>query len=333
MILDPQIAELIGALDAGFPPVHTMTGAEARAAIRSRFVAPTAPEGVGEVRDVSVRGRAADIPVRIYRPASMPGPVPTVVYAHGGGFVFCDLDSHDGLCRSFTNLIPAVVVSVAYRLAPEDRWPAAAEDVFAVTQWAARNADALGGDASRIVVGGDSAGGNLAAVTALMARDTGAPALAAQLLLYPMIAPKFDTESYRAFGKGFYNPAVALQWYWDQYVPSRSDREHPYASPLSADLRGLPPSVVVIASHDPLRDEGIAFANELEAAGVPTVQCRYDGGIHGFMTMPMLDLAHRARVEACEGLSGLWSAAPGQRDAALSVTSSGAFSQRDPIDH
>ena len=120
--------------------------------------------------------------------------------------MFCDLDSHDGLCRSFANLIPAVVVSVGYRLAPEDRWPAAAEDVFAVTQWAARNADALGGDASRIVVGGDSAGGNLAAATALMARDRGAPALAAQLLLYPMIAPNFDTESYRLFGKGFYNP-------------------------------------------------------------------------------------------------------------------------------
>src|SRR5215218_10877607 len=131
MNLDPQIAELIDALDAGFPPV---------------------------------------------------------VYAHGGGFVFCDLDSHDGLCRCFANLLPAVVISVEYRLAPENRWPAAAEDVFAVTQWAARNVDSLGGDASRVVVGGDSAGGNLAAVTALMARDTGAPAIAAQLLLYPMIA-------------------------------------------------------------------------------------------------------------------------------------------------
>ena len=230
--------------------------------------------------------------------------MPTLVYAHGGGFVFCDLDSHDGLCRSFANLIPAVVVSVDYRLAPENRWPAAAEDVFAVTQWAARNADALGGDAHRIVVGGDSAGGNLAAATALMARDRGAPALAAQLLLYPMIAPNFDTESYRLFGKGFYNPRPALQWYWDQYVPSAADREHPYASPLNADLRGLPPAVVVIAGHDPLRDEGIAFGDALEAAGVSRRRsCRYDGGIHGFMTMPMLDLAQRARVEACRELS------------------------------
>jgi acetyl esterase len=309
MNLDPQIAEIIEALDAGFPQVHTMTGPEARAVIRSRFVASAQPEEVREVRDASVHGVAGDIPVRIYRPASLSGPVPTLVYAHGGGFVFCDLDSHDGLCRSLANLIPAVVVSTAYRLAPEDRWPAAAEDVIAVTQWAARNADALGGDANRIVVGGDSAGGNLATATALMARDRGAPALAAQLLLYPMIAPNFDTESYRMFGSGFYNPLPALQWYWDQYVPCPADREHPYATPLNADLRGLPPAVVVIAGHDPLRDEGIAYQNALDAAGVPTVQCRYDGGIHGFMTMPMLDLAQLARVEACRELSTLLAAA------------------------
>ena len=322
MKLDPQVAELIEALDAGFPPVHTMSGAEARAAIRSRFVASSAPELVGEVRDGSIRGCVADIPVRIYRPASTSGPVPTLVYAHGGGFVFCDLDSHDGLCRSLANLIPAVVVSVAYRLAPEDRWPAAAEDVFAVTQWAARNADALGGDASRIVVGGDSAGGNLAAVTALMARDRGAPGLAAQLLLYPMIAANFDTESYREFGKGYYNPRSALQWYWDQYVPSPTDREHPYASPLNADPRGLPSSVVVIAGHDPLRDEGIAYADRLEGAGVPTARCQYEGGIHGFMTMPMLDIAQQARVEACRELSLLLTSVPRERDVTLSVAGS-----------
>jgi acetyl esterase len=305
MTLDPQIAGIIDALDVGFPPVHTMSGAQARSTIRSRFVAAADPEMVGEVRDAHVHGPAGDIAVRIYRPVAASGPVPTVVYAHGGGFVFCDLDSHDGLCRSFTNLIPAVVVSVAYRLAPEYPWPAGAEDVFAVSQWAARNADALGGDASRIIVGGDSAGGHIAATVALMARDRGAPALAAQLLLYPMIAPNFDNESYRLFGEGYYNPRPALQWYWDQYVPSPADRGHPYAAPLSADLSGLPPAVLVTAGHDPLRDEGIAFGDALRDAGVPTTHRHYEGGVHGFMTMPVLDLAQQARTQAGRDLSAI----------------------------
>lgn len=305
MSLDPQIAGMIETLDAGFPRVETMTGAQARVAIRARLVLPGQPEAIGTVRDMPLPNGIA---VRIYRPAAESA-LPILVYAHGGGFVFCDLDSHDGLCRSFANLIPAVVVSVDYRLAPEHQWPAAAEDVYAVARWTARNTDILGGHLSRIVVGGDSAGGNLAAVAALMARDRGGPPLAGQLLVYPMITANFDTESYRSFGEGFYNPRPALQWYWDQYVPSRADREHPYASPLHADLRGLPPAVIVIAGHDPLRDEAIAFGDALTAAGVDTVRCRYDGGIHGFLTMPMLDLAQRARVEICSELSRLLTSA------------------------
>ncbi|OBI73701.1 alpha/beta hydrolase [Mycobacterium sp. E740] len=304
MALDPQIAALIESLDAGFPPVHTMSGAEARAAIRSRFVTPAEPEPVGSVRDLTVPGADGTIPVRVYRPAAQE-PLPVVVYAHGGGFVFCDLDSHDGLCRSIANLVPAVVISVGYRLAPEHRWPAGADDVYAATRWAAENAAALGGDPARMVVGGDSAGGNLAAVAAIMARDHGGPALAAQLLLYPMIAADFDTESYRLYGKGFYNPRPALQWYWDQYVPSAADRTHPYASPVRADLDGLPPAVVVIAGHDPLRDDGLAYADALEAADVHVVRCLFDGGIHGFMTMPMLDIAHAARRDTARELTKL----------------------------
>jgi acetyl esterase len=136
-----------------------------------------------------------------------------------------------------------------------------------------------------------------------MARDLGAPPLAAQLLIYPMIAPDFGTESYRLFGEGFYNPRPALQWYWDQYVPAPADREHPYASPLHAELSGLPPTVLLTAGHDPLRDEGIAFGDALEAAGVPMTGRHYDGGIHGFVTMPMLDLAHQARAQICDDLS------------------------------
>ncbi len=304
MSLDPQIAAIIEQLDGGFPPVQEMSGDGARALIRSRLVPPAQPESIAEVADRSVEGQGGPIPVRVYRPEAV-GPLPIVVYAHGGGFVFCDLDSHDGLCRNIANLVPAVVVSVDYRLAPENSWPAAAEDVYTVTCWAYDNAAALGADPERLVVGGDSAGGNLAAVTAVMARDRGGPMPAAQLLLYPVIAADFETESYRLFGQGYYNPKPALQWYWDCYVPSFEDRAHPYATPLNADLRGLPPAVVVVVGHDPLRDEGLAFGAALEAAGVPTVQLRYEGGIHGFMTMPMLDIAHRARKEAVAALADL----------------------------
>jgi len=302
--LDPQIAGLIETLDSGFPPVHTMTGPEARAVIRSRFVANPNPEPVSHVADHRVDVGGGTVGVRVYRPSAS-APLPILVYAHGGGFVFCDLDSHDGLCRNLANLVPAIVVSVDYRLAPEHRWPTAAEDVLAVTQWAAVHASELGGDAGSIAVGGDSAGGNLAAVTALMARDRGGPAIAAQLLVYPVIAADFDTESYQRFGRGYYNPRPALQWYWDQYVPDVGDRLDPYAAPLHGDLSGLPAAVVVIAGHDPLRDEGIAYADSLVVAGVPVTRCEFDGGIHGFMTMPMLDLAHSARRAASRSLAEL----------------------------
>jgi acetyl esterase len=303
--LDPHIASLIEELDASFPPVHTMTGAQARAVIRSRFVPAAKPDPVAEVRDQAIPGPGGDIPVRIYRPDSDGDTLPILVYGHGGGFVFCDLDSHDELCREIANRVPAVVVSVDYRLAPEHRWPAAADDFYAATQWAAHNASSLGGDPDRIVVGGDSAGGNLAAVTALMARDRGGPALAAQLLLYPVLAANFDTESYRLFGRGYYNPKPAMQWYWDQYVPSEADRAHPYATPGNSDLYGLPPAVVVIAGHDPLRDEALAYTTALDAAGVSVFRAQFDGAIHGFMSMPIFDIAREARCRACGELSGL----------------------------
>lgn len=310
MTLDPQIAGMIGALDSGFPPVHTMTGAQARATIRSRFVPATDPEPLGAVTDTSIRGPGGEIAVRIYRPLSDAAALPVVVYAHGGGFVFCDLDSHDGLCRNLANRIGAVIVSVGYRLAPENPWPAGAEDLYAAVEWVAGQADALGVDPDQILVGGDSAGGNLAAVTALMARDRGGPALAGQLLIYPVIAADFDTESYRLFGQGFYNPAPALRWYWDQYVPNTADRRNPYASPLAADLAGLPPAVVVIAGCDPLRDEGMAYADALTAADVAVTRLSYEGGVHGFLTMPMLDLAQRARAEVSDAVAQLLSVSP-----------------------
>ncbi|HEU4359914.1 MAG TPA: alpha/beta hydrolase [Mycobacterium sp.] len=310
MTLDPEIAELLPALNADFPPVEKMTGPQVRAAIRSRMPVTATPEPVGAVFEHRLPGPAGEVPARIYRPATTSGaPPPVIVFAHGGGFVFCDLDTHDGLCRAMANGVSAVVVSVDYRLAPEAQWPAAAEDLYAATQWTAQHATELGGDPACLLVAGDSAGGNLAAVTALLARDRGGPAISGMALLYPVIAADFGTETYRRYGVGFYNTRAAMEWYWDQYLPALADRAHPYASPLRAELAGLPPAVVVTAGHDPLGSEGEQFANALAAAGVPTVHRCYAGAIHGFMTMAGLSLAARARRQAWADIARLVSTA------------------------
>ncbi len=307
MSLDPEIADLLPALNGGFPRVETMTAPQLRAVIRQRVQPPLHPEPVGKVIDRAVPGPVGDIGVRIYWSTTISGPAPVVVLAHGGGFVFCDLDSHDEVCRAMANGIGAVVVSVGYRLAPESPWPAAAEDVYAVARWAARQAEELGGDPTRVLVAGDSAGGNLAAVTALLARDRGGPTIAGQLLLYPVIAADFGTASYRRFGTGYYNTAAAMAWYWDQYVPNVADRSHPYASPLQARLTDLPPAVVITAGCDPLCSEGGAYVKALAAERVPTVHRDYEGAIHGFMTMAVLGVCSRARKQAWADISGLLS--------------------------
>jgi acetyl esterase len=301
--LDPEIAALLPALNRGFPRVETMTAPQLRAVIRERAVLLHNPEPVGRVVDRTVPGPAGDIDVRIYWPIETSESPPMIVFAHGGGFVFCGLDSHDDLCRAMTIGVGAIVVSVDYRLAPESPWPAAVDDVYAVAGWAADNADQLGADRSRMVVAGDSAGGNLVAVTAQLARDRGGPAIAAQLLIYPAIAADFSTESYRQFGTGYYNTATAMAWYWDQYVPDHADRGHPTASPLHAELPGLPPAVVITAGFDPLCSEGHSYAKALADAGVTTIHRNYDGGIHGFLTMPDLDICKRARQQAWADVS------------------------------
>jgi acetyl esterase len=301
--LDPQIAALLPALNEAFPGVETMTAPHLRAVIRERAKALQNPEPVGRVLDRSLPGVEEDINVRIYWPSEPFGALPVIVFAHGGGFVFCDLDSHDDLCRAMTNGVGAIVVSVDYRLAPEFPWPAAVDDVYAVTAWAADHAEELGADPARLVVAGDSAGGNLATVTALVARDRGGPAIAGQLLIYPAIAADFGTQSYRDFGTGYYNTAAAMAWYWDQYVPNHADRRHFTASPLQARLAGLPPAVVITAAFDPLCSEGESYAKALAEAGVPTVHRNYAGGIHGFMTMPSLDICAQARRQAWADVS------------------------------
>jgi acetyl esterase len=305
--LDPEIAALLPALNDGFPRVETMTAPQLRAVIRERAQRLQNPEPVAKVIDRTVPGPVGQISIRIYWPTGLSGSLPIIVFAHGGGFVFCDLDSHDDLCRAMTNGVGAIVVSVDYRLAPESRWPAAVEDVYAVADWVAGQADELGAGPARMVVAGDSAGANLATVTALLARDRGHPEIAGQLLVYPAISADFGTESYRRFGNGYYNTATAMAWYWDQYVPDPADRGHPTASPLHADLVGLPPAVVITAGFDPLCSDGASYAKALAEASVKTVYRSYAGAIHGFMTMPSLGICRQARQQAWADLSALLS--------------------------
>ena len=310
MTLDPEIGALLPALNRGVPRVETMTAPQLRAVIAERAVLLQNPEPVAKVVDRTVPGPAGNISIRIYWPTEPFGsisPLPIIVFAHGGGFVFCNLDSHDDLCRAMTNGVGAIVVSVDYRLAPESPWPAAVDDVYAVANWAVGQADELGADRARIVVAGDSAGGNLATVTALLARDRGGPEIAVQLLVYPAIAADFGTESYRRFGDGYYNTTSAMAWYWDQYVPNLADRDNPTASPLRADLTDLPPAVVITAGFDPLCSEGEAYAKALAEASVTTIYRNYAGAIHGFMTMPSLGVCRQAREQAWADVSTLLS--------------------------
>ena len=245
--------------------------------------------------DTSLPGPAGDIPVRIYRPQAA-GVHPVVVYIHGGGFTIGSIASHDPLCQQIAAGVPAVVVSVDYRLAPESKFPAAVEDCWAAVQWVAAHAADLGGDPSRVAVAGDSAGGNLAAVCALKARDAGGPALAFQLLIYPTTDATGSFPSIQENGKGYFLTEETMRWFQENYLSPEDDRRHPDASPYFVeDLSGLAPAFVVTAEYDPLRDEGEAYGRRLEEAGVPTKVKRYDGMIHAFFQM---DAAIPAGAEA-----------------------------------
>ncbi len=294
MPLDPQIVQVMEAVAAlGLPANHLVSPEEARANGRARPRAP-GPE-VARVEDRTIPGPAGDLPVRIYTPAGA-GPFPGLVWFHGGGWVVGDLDAADGSARHLCVGAGCVVVSVDYRLAPETKFPGPAEDCYAATQWLAANAASLNVDPDRIAVGGDSAGGNLAAVVSLMSRDRGGCPLVFQLLVYPVTEPDFDNGSYTANAEGYQLSRDGMIWYWDQYLAAEADADNPYASPLrAADLSGLPPALVLTAEYDPLRDEGEAYAAKLAAAGVSVTCTRYDGLIHGFFGMPAaVDQARQA---------------------------------------
>jgi acetyl esterase len=258
---------------------------------------------VAKVQDLMIAGPGPSIPVRIYTPAGR-GPFPILVWFHGGGWVVGDLDSADATARHLTVGAGCMVISVDYRLAPETKFPGAAEDCYAATQWAARQSARFNGDPARIAVGGDSAGGNLATVVAMMARDRSGPPLAFQLLVYPVTHRDFTTDSYQRCADGYLLSRAGMEWYWNHYLRDAADAANPYAAPLLAtDLSGLPAALVITAEFDPLCDEGEAYARRLQEAGVPTTYSRYDGMIHGFFGMPaVIDKGRQAVAEASAAL-------------------------------
>ena len=285
MPLDPVARAYLDAVaSAGVPPVWESEPSEARRgfeATAAQLFGPTDP--VGSVVDRTIPG---PVRIRVYEPLGDERARPVLVYFHGGGWVLGSLDTHDGVCRALCARTPCVVVAVDYRLAPEHRFPAAVDDAWAATAWVVEHAASLGADPARIAVGGDSAGGNLAAAVTFRARATGL-SLAFQLLVYPVTDADLDTASYLENATGYGLTRDAMRWYWDQYLGPDGDRADPEAAPLRAgDLAGLPPALVITAEFDVLRDEGEAYAGRLEAAGVAAELSRYEGLIHGCIRMP-----------------------------------------------
>ena len=298
MPLDPQAQNVIDQIAAlGLPPNHTLSPEEARANMLSR-PRPSGPE-VAKVENRTVPNGDYQVPVRIYTPPGN-GPFPVLSWFHGGGWVIGDLETADATARHLTVQAECVVVSADYRLAPEAKFPVPFEDCYAVTAWISQNAAVINADPKRIAVGGDSAGGNLAACVSLAARDRGGLPLVFQLLVYPVTARDFRTGSYQQNANGYMLTLDAMNWYWDHYLSNEADAANPYAAPLTAkDLSGLPPALVITAEFDPLRDEGEAYAKGLQAAGVAATASRYDGMIHGFFGMSgVVDKGGTAVTEA-----------------------------------
>lgn len=290
MPLDPDARAVIEMMRAaGRPPFEQLSPAEAREAYaNSRKVLQPAPEEVAETRDAMVPGPHGDIPVRLYRPAGTAASevLPALVYYHGGGWLLGGLDSHDGACRRFANAAKCRVVSVDYRMAPEHKFPAAIDDSAAATRWTVDNAESLGVDPARVAVGGDSAGGNIAAVMALMARDGALPPLAYQLLIYPATDMMMTTVSAQGFPTGVPLTTPTMKWFIDHYMRGDEDGRDWRASPLrAADLAGTATALVLTCAFDPLCDEGVAYARRLEREGVRVTHLHFSDQPHGFMSM------------------------------------------------
>lgn len=299
--LNEQVEEFLYDLsEQGVPPLHRLSLAEARRTYRNICIPDRPPDDVAQVRDRTVEGPDGEVGLRTYTP-DVEGETPAVVFYHGGGWMLGGLETHDALCRALAAEAGAVVTAVDYRLAPEHRFPAAVEDCYAATRWVGANADRLGATSGTLVTCGDSAGATLAAAVGLLARDRGGPAIDRQVLAYPPTNHAFDTDSYRENAQGYFLTRADMERFWAGYLRSEADGRHPYASPLGADrLSGLPPTLLLTCGFDPLRDEGVAFADRLAEAGVSTEHVQYDDMIHGFLTMladPELDRAREGVTE------------------------------------
>ena len=299
-MLHPQARALLDLIEkSGLPATHTLTPAQARQTYRERraYAQPAPPE-VGESRDLQATGPHGDIPLRLYRPQGSDArtALPALVYYHGGGWVIGDLDTHDTLCRELCNGAGICVIAVDYRMGPEHRFPAAVDDCIAAAFWVKDNAAALKIDPARVAVGGDSAGGNLAAVVAIAARDAGNLPIRYQLLIYPATDMRRVAPSHTTNGQGYLLTRETMQYFRDHYV---GDPQHDLdwrASPLLLeDLSRLPPALLITAGYDPLRDEGLQYAARLTAAGNSAVHVCFERQIHGFVTMGrVLDDANTA---------------------------------------
>ncbi|AZH25737.1 alpha/beta hydrolase [Haloplanus aerogenes] len=299
--LHPEAEEILAQVD--LPPTHALSVDGAREALRDLLVSDETPDDDLTVRDLSIPGPdgpETTLDVRAYTPGEVPegdnDARPVFVYFHGGGWVRGDLDTHDGFCRLLAQAADCVVLSVDYRRAPEHPFPTPVYDAYAATAWAAEYADIVGGDPDRIAVGGDSAGGNLAAAVTLLARERDGPAIDHQVLIYPVTDHDFGTDSYAENAEGYLLSRASMQWYWDRYLADDLDGANPYASPLRApDLSDLPSATVVTAGYDPLRDEGAAYADRLREAGVSVTHAEYPGMVHVFVSFPDLKRATDAR--------------------------------------
>jgi acetyl esterase len=297
--LDPEVQKMVDRL-ADQPDVSTMSVAQARAAHKWRWPTSLRVDAIGSVEDISIPG-SPSLAARVYKPLGE-GPFPLLLFFHGSGFVVSDLDTHDPMCRNFCAGARCIVLSVDYRLAPEAKFPAAVDDCYRAACWAPEFGKSAGALPGVIAVAGDSAGGNLAAVTAQRIRDQGGPKLCGQLLIYPVTDYHTPgTPSYAENATGYLLTRSTMEWFWGHYLSTPQDADNPYASPLrAASLGGLPPAMIQTAQYDPLRDEGELYARRLVDAGVPAKLTRYDGVHHGFFFFPgLIRKAELALEESC----------------------------------